>query len=246
MSTARITNLGAIVADSITHSGTGNTTITIPEVSTADTFATLAAEQTLTNKTLTAPVIDSITTEDGGSISLPTVASGSIATLATTSDITSAVSNIDTSALADAGRVSYESGRIDRLLAYLENWISVGNLTMTGISDTVNYNDKEFVCKITIKNGVISLNIKNIPSGVTITSITARKTENGGDETINFTTVDNNIILEDSYDSISTYVSSNIQINCSNNKYISILKSSILTNGFVFMDNLQINDAGFE
>ena len=91
-----ITNLGAVKAQSIAYDAT-KAAIAIPQVSTADTFTTLGAEQTLTNKTLTTPVIASLKpSSSGGTINMPTVASGSTATLATTTDISSATTNVIT------------------------------------------------------------------------------------------------------------------------------------------------------
>ena len=86
-----ITNLGDISAHSIAYDTT-KAAIALPQVTAADTFATLDAQQTLTNKTLTSPVIASLKqASSGGTINMPTVASGSTATLATTADVASAV-----------------------------------------------------------------------------------------------------------------------------------------------------------
>ena len=91
-----ITNLGAVKAQSIAYDNT-KAAIAIPQVSTADTFTTLNATQTLTNKTLTTPVIASLKHSSvGGTIEIPTVVSGETKTLATLSDITTATSNMVT------------------------------------------------------------------------------------------------------------------------------------------------------
>ena len=91
-----ITNLGAVKAQSIAYDNT-KAAIAIPQVSTADTFTTLNATQTLTNKTLTTPVIASLKhSSTGGTILIPTVVSGQTKELATLSDITTATSNMVT------------------------------------------------------------------------------------------------------------------------------------------------------
>ena len=78
-----ITNLGAVKAQSVAYDNT-KAAIAIPQVSTADTFTTLNATQTLTNKTLTTPVIASLKqASNGGTINMPIVASDETATLAT-------------------------------------------------------------------------------------------------------------------------------------------------------------------
>lgn len=62
----------AVISNSLTFAGTDSTTMTFP--STSGTVVTLAATQTLTNKTLTAPVIATIT--NTGTVTLPTTTAG--------------------------------------------------------------------------------------------------------------------------------------------------------------------------
>ena len=243
---ATIINLGAITADSI-RSGVQETEgIYIPNIFTSgDTFATLNAEQTLTNKTLTAPVIDTIITEDGGEVVIPEVFSGNRITLATTDDVSAAAVNMDTSSLVDVGTVNYEIGRIDRLLTYLENWISVGNLTMTGITNAVNYDDKEFAAIVKITNGVVYLYIKKMPwnnynNQINISTITAIKEEGGEAQSISFTSTSTPTVLyiytfADSYTTMSGYHDNHITFNFADGRTFEVNKDDFLTNGYVLL-----------
>ena len=181
MTTRPITNLGATRARSIAYDST-KAAIAIPQLTTADTFATLDAEQTFTNKTLTAPVIDSITTEDGGTVEIPTVASGSTATLATTADITSAIGGIDLSTLATTSSLNTEKTRIDLLISYLSNWINVGNLSMSDLRTYINYSTYDFVLDV-IKTAntvgdTIQIKIIKCPSGFNLYSIREKGLDN--------------------------------------------------------------------
>ena len=88
-----ITSLGETVAYSIRHEDANSRPIKIPNI--PKTYALIAGDfvatnypQTLRDKTLLAPIIASLKqASDGGIINMPTVASGSTATLATTTDI---------------------------------------------------------------------------------------------------------------------------------------------------------------
>ena len=240
-----ITNLGAITADSITHSGTGNTAITIPSVSTADTLATLNAEQILTNKTLTTPVIDSITTEDGGSISLPTVASGSTATLATTNYVEDELSFLNNNIQNSGITAQIQMNRIDRLLSYLENWISVGNLSMSGVSNYANYGDGvDFGVKNVMGPSMVNFAVDVIPSGASISKITFTGKVN--EEITEFTT-NNNVISFDlgTIDLTSSNMIVNCKITLSNGQYISNVPIILFTVlGFCFGGTLTSPTAG--
>ena len=91
-----ITNLGAVKAQSIAYDNT-KAAIAIPQVSTADTFTTLNATQTLTNKTLTTPVIASFKqASNGGTMNVPSVAVGLTESLATSSQLIAATGNMVT------------------------------------------------------------------------------------------------------------------------------------------------------
>ena len=277
MSEARITNLGAITADSITHSGTGNTTITIPEVSTADTFATLAASQTLTNKTLTAPVIASLQqSASGGTISMPAVESSSTTTLATTDtnqtisnktfsnvvfqipdeedesqtlnlNLPTVLSKHSTIATIDyvnealqggaATAINTEKTRIDRLLNYLENWINVGNMSMSGITAAVNYGDCDIALTCTdFSSNSVTLTIGVIPSGLSISKITFFGSKDNTDIT-EFTTTDDTISFSVG-DAIITSASG-IKITLSDDSYVENVPAELFyTQNYVFTGSL--------
>ena len=70
---------------------------------------------------------NSVKNASGNVITLPS----SAGTVALTSDITSASSTLTST-------VNAQKERIDRLLNYLEKWISVGNLSMSDIKATVD------------------------------------------------------------------------------------------------------------
>ena len=90
-----IINLGDTRAISIAPDS-AHSKIMVPELNSQNTFAVLSAEQTLGNKTLMNPVIASLKqSSSGGTINMPTVASGSSATLATTTDIPSNMVSTD-------------------------------------------------------------------------------------------------------------------------------------------------------
>ena len=156
----KITNLGDISAHSIAYDTT-KSAISVPQLTSTDTFATLDAQQTLTNKTLTTPVIASFRSASGnGLITAPSSSSATtVATLelaeaftgvktlttpiftdgthtltmptltadrviATTADLTAADTNLKTV--------------LNNLINYLQNWINVGNLSMSDIRSTVD------------------------------------------------------------------------------------------------------------
>ena len=73
MSQTTITSLGATRATSIAYDSTHGA-IAIPQVSSADTFATLDATQTLTNKTLTTPTL----TDGTRNLSMPTLTANDV------------------------------------------------------------------------------------------------------------------------------------------------------------------------
>ena len=100
--------------------GSNTNTLGIP---TSGTLATTGNQETLTNKTLTTPVIASLyQAVGGGLISLPTTSTA--VTLATTANL-----NADSSELKTV---------LNNLLNYMQNWISVGNLSMSDIRSTVD------------------------------------------------------------------------------------------------------------
>ena len=100
-------------------STTGTLALTSDVTSATAGIVTLTGEQTLSNKTLTNPKIATIV-NGGSAITVPST----IGTLALLSDVNTAV--------------NAQKGRIDRLLNYLEKWISVGNLSMADITESVD------------------------------------------------------------------------------------------------------------
>ena len=159
-STYKITNLGDISAHSIAYDTT-KSAISVPQLTATDTFATLGAEQTLTNKTLTTPIIASLRNASGNGL-ITTPSSTSATTLATLelAEAFTGVKTLTSPVLTDgthnltmptltADRViattddlsnadSALKGVIDRLIDYLTNWINVGNLSMSDIRTTVD------------------------------------------------------------------------------------------------------------
>ena len=85
-------------------------------------YATLAGEETLTNKTLTTPAISSIV-NGAATITVPSTTG----TMALMSDVGAVSSNLTTL-----------QARFGRLLDYLEAWINVGNLSMADIKSSVD------------------------------------------------------------------------------------------------------------
>ena len=158
--TYKITNLGDISAHSIAYD-TSKSSISVPQLTSTDTFATLGAEQTLTNKTLTTPIIASLRNASGNGL-ITTPSSTSATTLATLelAEAFTGVKTLTSPVLTDgthnltmptltADRViattddlsnadSALKGVIDRLIDYLTNWINVGNLSMSDIRTTVD------------------------------------------------------------------------------------------------------------
>ena len=242
-SSARIQNLGDTYARSIGYDGT-KARIAIPQLdlnATGDTFATVDATQTLTNKTLTTPVIASLQqSASGGTISMPTVASGSTATLATTADITSAISGIDNSNLVDVATAMYEQSRMDRLLNYLEGWIGVGDLNMNDICSVVDYAGKSFACLFRNVNGVVSMEVKEYPNDCEITSITAIKEAGAERSAVAYTTNDETYTFTPTATEIGNYVSgSDIRITFDDNTYVDVPIDKVLFNGWcVYADPL--------
>ena len=100
-------------------STTGTLALTSDVTSATAGIVTLTGEQTLSNKTLNNPKIATIV-NGGSAITVPST----IGTLALLSDVNTAV--------------NAQKGRIDRLLNYLEKWISVGNLSMADITESVD------------------------------------------------------------------------------------------------------------
>ena len=100
--------------------GSNTNTLGIP---TSGTLATTGNQETFTNKTLTTPVIASLYQATGGGlISLPTTSTP--VTLATTANL-----NADSTELKTV---------LNNLLNYMQNWISVGNLSMSDVRSTVD------------------------------------------------------------------------------------------------------------
>ena len=162
MSQTTITSLGATRATSIAYDSTHGA-IAIPQVSSADTFATLNATQTLTNKTLTTPTLT-----DGNShnLTMPTITTNDTIVATEASQVLThktltapiigtlyqasngglislpTVASTDTATLATTTDISNADsalkGVLDRLIDYLTNWINVGNLTMSDIRTTVD------------------------------------------------------------------------------------------------------------
>ena len=161
MSQTTITSLGATRATSIAYDSTHGA-IAIPQVSSAYTFATLDATQTLTNKTLTTPTL----TDGTRNLTMPTLSANDVLVSAdatqtlthktlTTPVIASllqasnggaitlpTVASTDTATLATTDDISNADsalkGVLDRLIDYLANWINVGNLSMSDIRTTVD------------------------------------------------------------------------------------------------------------
>ena len=105
--------------------------------SAASTYATISTAQTLTNKTLTEPIIAVIKNGESGSevsINVPSTAG----TLALTSDISSASSTLNSSISANAADITAINTKLERLLDWLEAWVSCGNLSLSGIKAYVN------------------------------------------------------------------------------------------------------------
>ena len=159
-STYKITNLGDISAHSIAYDTT-KSAISVPQLTSTDTFATLDAQQTLTNKTLTTPVIASFRNASGnGLITAP--ASSSATTLATLelAEAFTGIKTLTTPILTDGTHTltmpTLTDDRViattddlsnadrniktvlDNLIDYLQNWINVGNLSMSDIRTTVD------------------------------------------------------------------------------------------------------------
>ena len=117
--TKKITSFDGIVIGagatftSGTFKGSNNNLITLPTV--AETLATIGGTETLTNKTLTAPTIATIT-NSAATLTLPST----------------------TGTLALVSEVNAQKDRIDRLLDYLEGWIGVGNINMNDIKNEVD------------------------------------------------------------------------------------------------------------
>ena len=161
MSQTTITSLGATRATSIAYDSTHGA-IAIPQVSSADTFATLDATQTLTNKTLTPPTL----TDGTRNLTMPTLTANDVLVSAdatqtlthktlTTPVIASllqasnggainlpTVASSATATLATTADISNADsalkGVLDNLIDYLANWINVGNLSMSDIRTTVD------------------------------------------------------------------------------------------------------------
>ena len=91
-------------------------------VSDLASYATKTGEETLTNKTLTAPKIASIS-NGNATLTIPS----SSGTLALSSEVSTVSTNLSTL-----------QTKFGRLLDYLENWINVGNLSMADIKTSVN------------------------------------------------------------------------------------------------------------
>ena len=87
--------------------------ITLPE--TSATLSTTTLAETLTNKTLTEPQIATIKNSEA------------VLTVPST-----------TGTLALQAEVTAQKERIDRLVAYLKAWISVGNLSMDDVEEAVD------------------------------------------------------------------------------------------------------------
>ena len=156
-----ITSLGATRATSIAYDSTHGA-IAIPQVSSADTFATLDATQTLTNKTLTTPTL----TDGTRNLTMPTLTANDVLVSAdatqtlthktiTTPIIASLLQasnggtiNLPTVAASDSATLATTDdisdadralkGVLDNLIDYLANWINVGNLSMSDIRTTVD------------------------------------------------------------------------------------------------------------
>ena len=91
----------------------GDFSLTLPGYNA--TLSTLAGTETLTNKTLTTPTIASIL-NSGATLTVPST----------------------TGTLALVSEVNAQKDRIDRLLDYLEAFISAGNLSMSDIKSAVD------------------------------------------------------------------------------------------------------------
>ena len=159
--TYKITNLGDISAHSIAYD-TSKSAISVPQLTTADTFATLNASQTLTNKTLTTPIL----TDGTRNLTMPTLTANDVITAAdTTQTLTHktlttpviaslyqanngglislpVIASTDTATLATTADISNTDsalkGVLDNLIDYLANWINVGNLSMSDIRTSVD------------------------------------------------------------------------------------------------------------
>ena len=158
--TYKITNLGDISAHSIAYDTT-KAQISVPPVTSADTFATLDSQQTLTNKTLTTPIISSLRSASGNGL-ICTPSSSTATTLATlelaesftgvktltspvftdgTHNLTMPTLTADRVIATTADLTAADTNLknlLDNLIDYLANWINVGNLSMSDIRTTVD------------------------------------------------------------------------------------------------------------
>ena len=148
---------------------TSKSAISVPQLTSTDTFATFGAEQTLTNKTLTSPIIASL--RNASSNGLITILSSATATTLATLELAEAFTGVKTltspvltdgthnltmptltadKVIVTADDLSNADRNIKNLLGnridYLANWINVGNLS---ILDTVlsGYNQNNFGTK---------------------------------------------------------------------------------------------------
>ena len=118
-----------------TFKNSSNATITLPSV--AGTLALLSdvesATMTLTNKTLTAPVISSIV-NGAATITVPSTTG----TLALMSDVQGADETIHTNINTLQQEINYLACRLEATLQYLKKWINAGNLAMSDIVTKVD------------------------------------------------------------------------------------------------------------
>ena len=107
--------------------------ITLP--ATAGTLATIGGQEELTQKTLTEPVIASMRVSSSNANLLSTPAITQAETIATESFVTNAINSKD--AENDTAHNNLVDV-VDRLVTYMQNWISVGNINMNDVRAAVD------------------------------------------------------------------------------------------------------------
>jgi hypothetical protein len=145
--------------------GSNTVTSTLAELNTAVSdadLASLAGTETLTNKTLTSPVISSIT--NSGTLTLPT----STGTVALTSDITTAINN-----LVDGAPAALDT--LNELAAAIDDDASYASTITTALGLKAPLADPTFTGTVTIPNG----SALGTPTTLTLTNATGLPVSSG-------------------------------------------------------------------